>query len=95
MPTAGKMLVQGVVTMPKLCVLSSQGDTLIEWDTPQVERGDPDALAAVREAERLFAEQRARGATAFVVAPNRQAERIEVFDPLAEQVVMVPRVAGG
>ena len=95
MPTADKMLVQGVVTMPKLCVLSSQGDTLIEWDTPQVERGDPDALAAVREAERLFAEQRARGATAFIVAPHRPAERIEVFDPLAEQVVIVPRVAGG
>ena len=81
--------------MAKLRVLSSRGDTVVEWDTKQAELGDPDALAAVREAERIFEEQRARGATAFVVAPDKPAQRIDHFDPLAEQVVMVPRVAGG
>ena len=81
--------------MAKLRVLSSRGDTVVEWDEKKVELGDPDALAAVREAERMFDEQRARGATAFVVAPDKPAERIDKFDPLAEQVVMVPRVAGG
>ncbi len=81
--------------MAKLRVLSSMGDTVVEWDEKKVDLGDPDALAAVREAERIFDEQRARGATAFVVTPNRPAERIDTFDPNAEQVVMVPRVAGG
>ena len=81
--------------MAKLRVLSSRGDTVVEWDEKKVELGDPDALSAVREAERIFDEQRARGATAFVVAPDKPAERIDTFDPLAEQVVMVPRVAGG
>ncbi len=81
--------------MAKLRVLSSKGDTVVEWDEQKVELGDPDALAAVREAERIFEEQRARGATAFVVAPDRPARRIDTFDPQAEQVVMVPRVAGG
>jgi hypothetical protein len=81
--------------MAKLRVLSSRGDTVVEWDAKRVETGDPDALAAVREAERIFEEQRARGATAFVVAPDKPAQRIDTFDPSVEQVVMVPRVAGG
>lgn len=81
--------------MAKLRVLSSRGDTVVEWDEKKVSVGDPDALAAVREAERIFEEQRARGATAFVVAPDQPARRIDAFDPTAEQVVMVPRVAGG
>ncbi len=81
--------------MAKLRVLSSRGDTVVEWDEKKVELGDPDALAAVREAERIFEEQRARGATAFVVAPAKPAERIDKFHPTVEQVVMVPRVAGG
>ncbi len=81
--------------MAKLRVLSSRGDTVVEWDEKKVELGDPEALAAVREAERLFEEQRARGATAFVVTPDKPAERIDTFDPKVEQVVMVPRVAGG
>jgi hypothetical protein len=81
--------------MAKLRVLSSRGDTVVEWDQKKADLGDPDALAAVREAERIFEEQRARGATAFVVAPDKPAERIDSFDPKADQVVIVPRVAGG
>lgn len=81
--------------MAKLRVLSSRGDTVIEWDEKKVALGDPEAVAAVREAERIFEEQRARGATAFVVSPDKPAQRIDTFDPQAEQVVMVPRVAGG
>ena len=51
--------------------------------------------AAVREAERIFQEQQARGATAFRVAPDKPAERIDEFDPRADEIIMVPRVAGG
>jgi len=81
--------------MAILRVLSAAGDTRYEWDVGGIERGDPEALAAVREAERIFSERQARGATAFRVAPGRPAERLETFDPQAEHVVMVPRVAGG
>jgi hypothetical protein len=49
----------------------------------------------VREAERIFAQQRARGATAFRLLPGRPAERLDSFDPQAEHIVLVPRVAGG
>ncbi|HLH25677.1 MAG TPA: hypothetical protein VK066_24430 [Chloroflexota bacterium] len=81
--------------MAKLRILSSAGDNIVEWDEAGVRQGDPDALAAVREAERIFEEHRARGATAFVVAPDQPARRIDQFDPEAEHVVVVPRVAGG
>ena len=52
-------------------------------------------ISAVREAERIFSEQRARGATAFKVLPGQPAERVDEFDPLVEQIIVVPRVAGG
>ena len=54
-----------------------------------------EALAAVREAEAIFAAQRARGATAFKVEPGEAPVRIEKFDQTAEQIIMVPRVVGG
>ena len=81
--------------MAVLRILSKQGDTTYEWDVARVELGEAEAVAAVQEAERIFAQQRARGATAFKVWPGRPAERLESFDPQAEQVVMVPRIAGG
>ena len=81
--------------MAILRVLSSAGDDSYEWDATGVQIGDAAAMAAVREAERIFAEQRARGATAFRIWPGRPAERLDRFDPQAEHVVLVPRVAGG
>jgi hypothetical protein len=81
--------------MAILRVLCAKGDTAVEWDGRKLEAGDAEALAAVREAERIFLEQRARGATAFKIATDRPAERLDEFDPKAEQIVVVPRVSGG
>jgi hypothetical protein len=81
--------------MAVLRVLSSAGDARYEWDVAGVQSGDAEAMAAVQEAERIFTQQRARGATAFRVRPGRPAERVDSFDPQAEDVVMVPRIAGG
>jgi hypothetical protein len=81
--------------MAVMRILSNLGDTKYEWDVARVQQGEADALAAVREAERIFAQQRARGAIAFKVWPGRSAERLDSFDPQAEHVVIVPRVAGG
>jgi len=76
-------------------VLSGRGDTVVEWDERKLRTRDPEALAAVREAERIFEEQRSRGATAFKVQPDKPAQRIDEFDRTAEQIIVVPRVAGG
>jgi hypothetical protein len=75
--------------------LSRHGDECATWDLPKAETGDPEAVAAVREAERIFEEARARGATAYKIDTERSIERMERFDKTAEQIVMVPRVVGG
>ena len=81
--------------MSTLRVLSHLGDEAHSWDAALAATGDPEAQAAVREAERIFAESRARGATAFRLVPGRSAERLEAFAPEAEQIVIVPRIMGG
>jgi hypothetical protein len=83
------------MTMSVLRVLSRSGDDRYGWDRSAVAIGDEEAVAAVKEAERIFQEQRARGATAVRVTPGKPAERIEQFDPEADEIVLVPRVIGG
>ncbi|HLG66193.1 MAG TPA: hypothetical protein VKY19_30020 [Ktedonosporobacter sp.] len=78
-----------------LRVMSRRGDDRIVWDSNKVETNDPEAVAAIREAERIFNEERKRGATAFRVESGKTVERIDSFDRTAEQIVIVPRVVGG
>lgn len=81
-------------TMSKLRILNSSGDTCVVWDAKKAEVGDSEALAAIREAERIFKDHRAKGFTAFKVEPEG-AVKINEFDQTAESIMMVPRVAGG
>ncbi len=81
--------------MGMLRVMSRRGDDRVTWDVDKVLAGDPEATAAVREAERIFAQERARGATAFRVDPGKPTQRIDQFDKTAEQILLVPRVVGG
>jgi uncharacterized protein YjiK len=78
-----------------LRVMSRRGDDRITWDSQSVETNDPEAVAAVREAERVFNEERKKGATAFRVESGTTVGRIDKFDRTAEQIVLVPRVVGG
>jgi hypothetical protein len=78
-----------------LRVMSRRGDDRVTWDEQKVLAGDSEALAAVREAERIFTQERAKGASAFRVESGKTVQRIEQFDATAEQIVMVPRVVGG
>jgi uncharacterized protein YjiK len=78
-----------------LRVMSRRGDDRIMWDSNKLGINDPEAVAAIREAERIFNDERMRGATAFKVEPGKPVERIEKFDHTAEQIVVVPRVVGG
>ena len=81
--------------MGMLRVMSRRGDDRVNWDQHKVLEGDLEAIAAVREAERIFAQERAKGATAFRVEPGKPIQRIDTFDETAEQIVLVPRVVGG
>jgi hypothetical protein len=78
-----------------LRVMSRRGDDRVTWDEQKVLAGDVEAMAAVREAERIFAQERAKGATAFRIETGKPTERIDQFDATAEQIVLVPRVVGG
>jgi hypothetical protein len=81
--------------MGVLRVLSHHGDDKFSWNYPAVLVSDEEAEQAIQEAERIFAEQRAKGSTAVRVTPGKPAERIDVFDPAAQEIVMIPRVVGG
>ena len=81
--------------MGMLRIISKRGDNRLRWDEQDALAGDPEAMAAIREAERIFARERARGATAFRVEPGKPVERIEQFDAQASQIILVPRVVGG
>lgn len=81
--------------MSSLHILTHEGDKTVVWDHKKAESGDAEALAAVREAERIFEEARRRGATAFVVDPGLPSRVLERFDPMATKIIMVPRVQGG
>jgi len=86
---------EGGTTVGMLRVMSRRGDDRVTWDEQSVLAGNPEAIAAIREAERIFEQERARGATAFRIDPGKPAQRIEDFDQTAEQIVLVPRVVGG
>ena len=81
--------------MGMLRIMSRRGDERVVWDNEKVESNDLDAVAAIREAERIFNQERARGSTAFKVESGKPVKRLEQFDRTAEQIVMVPRVVGG
>ncbi|HUZ76759.1 MAG TPA: hypothetical protein VMV93_04150 [Chloroflexota bacterium] len=81
--------------MAALYVLSSSGDQRVTWQRERLEVRDPEALSAIAEAEALFTRERARGSSAFKVLPGQPAQRLDVFDATAEEIVIVPRMAGG
>ena len=83
------------VDMGRLRILTQDGDATVAWDRELVENSDPEAVAAVREAERIFRRQMERGATAFDVQEGTLPRRLDEFDRDAEQIVIVPRVVGG
>jgi len=78
-----------------LRIMSRRGDDRITWDSQKVEANDPEAVAAIEEAERIFEKARQEGATAFKVEADSTVKRIDEFDRTAEQTVIVPLVVGG
>ena len=86
---------EGEPAMGLLRVISKRGDDRVHWNEQDALTGDAEAMAAIREADRIFVQERARGATAFRVVAGMPVERLEQFDPQAEQIILVPRVVGG
>jgi len=64
-------------------------------DEEKARAGDPGAREAIEEAERIIREAQSRGAVAFKTMPGMPAERVRGFDPRADEIVIVPKIAGG
>lgn len=75
--------------------VARQGAARAPGDLPTAAGGDPEAVAAVREAQRLVAAARAWGAAASRSEADRSSERLERFDQAAAPIVVLPRVVGG
>jgi len=81
--------------------MSRRGDDRFTW--PDLKRDSDfrelvdEQKRAVEEAGRIFAEERRKGAIAFLVEveAGKAAQRIDEFDPFAKEIILVPRVVGG
>jgi hypothetical protein len=73
--------------MPNQIVMDHTGDTRRYFDS-----SDP---AAVRDAERRFAELTGAGFTAAKRTGNGTSELIRAFDPGAEETLFIPRLVAG
>lgn len=73
----------------ELVILGARGDTRVTWELDEAE--------AVREAERIFNDNRARGYAAFRMGPATDAQPVPLhhFDPQAEHILQFPPMAGG
>jgi hypothetical protein len=60
--------------MGMLRVISKRCDDRVQWNEQDALAGDTEALAAIREVERIFAQERTRGATAYHVEAGKPAE---------------------
>jgi len=79
-----------------LRVMSRRGDDRVTWDEQKAQAGDLDAAEAIKAAEAIFKKHvEDEGATAFRIDPGQPVIRINDFDALADQIVIVPRVVGG
>ncbi len=69
-------------------VMGHSGDERIEWDV--------DVTEEVSLAEEFFNESLGKGYAAFAVPEDpKEGQRIEIFDPDAERIVLVPPISGG
>lgn len=69
-------------------VLDATGHTTTAWN--------PDNAAEVAAARAMFDAMTGKGYRAFHIGKRgQQAARMDEFDPAAEQMILVPHVAGG
>jgi hypothetical protein len=71
-----------------MSMMDESGDTKATWDS--------DKPGEVEAARATFDTLKAKGYTAFrVTSKGGNGEEMKTFDPAAEAVIMVPRMAGG
>ncbi len=78
--------------------MCDQGDAVTAWETGVDTDTDPEALAAIAEAERIFREALVRGDVPFKIDGDKGAVKLERWDDQAkeaDEIVIAPRLMGG
>jgi hypothetical protein len=73
--------------MSKLVILGGTGDLKVSWDI-----GNEKEIAVAKE---IFERRTKEGWTAFREKYGSKGEKIKIFDPEAERIVLVPQISGG
>jgi hypothetical protein len=73
--------------MPELRVLGKDGDMKISWNS----RSDTEIAAAKETFEKRIKD----GWSAFREKMGIKGDKIKIFDPDAERIVLVPPISGG
>ena len=80
------------MALHSISIINKSGDTKVLWD-PAVETDE--GRAAVEEAERVFKDNTSGGKFSAFDMKDGVATRMEDFNPLVENIVLVPRIVGG
>jgi hypothetical protein len=78
--------------------MCDQGDAVTAWETGADTDTDPEALAAVAEAERIFREALVRGDVPFKIDAEHGPVKLDRWDAQAkeaDEIVIAPRLMGG
>jgi transcription elongation factor GreA len=80
--------------MARLLLMNLTGGTVLEWNARPGPKSVQE-IAALKAAEQAFRAGLQQGGAAFDCRPGRAPERLERFEAGAEEIVMIPRLAGG
>ncbi len=78
--------------------MCDQGDAVTAWETGADTDTDPEALAAIAEAERIFREALVRGDVPFKIDAEHGPVKLDRWDAQAkeaDEIVIAPRLMGG
>lgn len=73
--------------MSELRILSNIGDVRISWNSSSIEE--------VNTARETFDKKISQGWSAFREKVGIKGDKIKIFDPDAERIVLVPPISGG
>jgi len=73
--------------MSELRILSNIGDMRISWNSSNVEE--------VKTAKETFDKKISQGWSAFREKVGIKGDKIKIFDPYSERIVLVPPISGG
>ena len=73
--------------MSELRIIGAKGDMKVEWN--------PDEVAEVEVARKVFEENTKKGFKAFSIKCGQQGKEMRKFNRYAQKILLIPPIAGG